>query len=369
MADAQDSGDAPSWSLEHGGHWVATTHASCRAVAAAAETFSSAGGVHVPPTGLFLRGIRIFALEHDDPVHWDHREILRAAVGDRPRAVDEDLIRECLAALLDQIDWSGPVDLMASLANPLPLDVVFSLIGADPEFKPEMKALVDALMRRTAGVHADPAARVHEIAQTMVERRLADPRDDWISRLSTTECQGTAVTVAEQVAAVVSLITGGHHSTSRGLGSLLARLLTEPGLRDRLLADPALIPAAVEETLRLHTPLPEFSRTALRDTNVYGADVREGQPVQMRYDEANRDPAVFPDPEDFRLDRPRALHLAFGHGLHRCIGLHLARAELGLAAEELLRRAPDVELVDQVRWLGPAEPESLLVVSPSQRAG
>jgi cytochrome P450 len=311
--------------------------------------------VHVPPTGLYARGIRIFALEHDGDEHWQQRQLLAAAVGAKPSTVPVDLIAACLEPLLVAIDWTQPVDLMAALANPLPLDVIFALMGADPEFKPEMKELVDALIWRRATTHGDPAARVHDIAREMVARRQAEPRQDWITAL------GASLTQDEQVAAVVSLITGGHHSTSRGLGSLLARVLTEPGLRARLLTDPTLIGAAVDETLRLHTPLPEFSRTAVAAVNVCGAAVAEGQAVSMRYDDGNRDPAVFDDPEAFRLDRRRSQHLAFGFGPHRCVGTHLARAELTMALEALLAAAPGLRLIEELDWIGPAEPRALWV--------
>lgn len=352
---------APRWSDDHGGFWEATSHEAVCAVAREASVFSSAQSVHVPPTGLYTRGIRIFALEHDGDEHWDQRQVLAAAAGAKPSSVPVDLIESCLTPLMDALDWSQPVDLMEALANPLPLDVIFALIGADPEFKAEMKELVDALLRRTSSTHGDPAARVHDIARTMVERRLAAPREDWITGLSSVIVCGASLKQDEQVAAVVSLITGGHHSTSRGLGSLLARVVTEPGLRDALLADPTLIPAAVDETLRLHTPLPEFSRTAVSTSEVLGTTVEEGQQVSMRYDSANLDPAVFQDPTAFRLDRRRSQHLAFGFGPHRCVGTHLARAEMQMALEAVLARAPGVRLVQQVAWAGPAEPSAVWV--------
>jgi cytochrome P450 family 142 subfamily A polypeptide 1 len=353
----------PRWSQDHGGHWVASSHEAVCAIARDAETFSSAQGVHVPPTGLYKRGIRIFALEHDDPEHWDQRQVLAEAVGSKPSAVRRELVVECLKVLLAGIEWSKPVDLVEALTNPLPLDVIFAVMGADPEFKPEMKALVDALLKRVAWSPelGDPAERVHDIARTMVERRRAQPRADWITDLATTSVCGRLLTIEEQVDAVVSLITGGHHSTSRGLASLFARVLTEPGLQKTLVAEPGLISAAIEETLRLHTPLPEFSRTAVADATVLEVHVVAEAKVQMLYAEANRDPAVFDEPEQFRLDRRRAQHLAFGYGPHRCVGTHLARAQMELALVEVLRRAPELQLVEPVTWLGPAEPTALVV--------
>lgn len=344
------------WSALHGGHWVVADHELCRAVARD-PSFSSASGVHVPNTPLYERGIRIFALEHDGAEHREQRAVLQGAVPDRPSKVDADLIRGYARRLLDAlVEEPGPVDLMAGLANPLPLDVIFAVMGADEEFKPEMKALVDSMIYRVPvpGVD-DPAARIHEIAAAIVERRVDDPRDDWVTSLTT-------LPEKDSVDAVVSLITGGHHSTSRGIASLLARLLTEPGLRDRLARDPDQISLAAEETLRLHTPLPSFSRRATAARAVGNADVDVHEQVLMLYAAANRDPHVYDEPETFRLDRSGPDHLAFGFGPHRCVGVHLARAEMRIAVEELLRVAPEVELVESIDWRGPAEPFALVVL-------
>ena len=353
------------WSTLHGGYWVATDHAACRAVVGDPESFSSATGVSVPRLELFDRGIPIFALEADDPNHRDQRAILTGAIGTRPSEVPADLIETITARLLASIDWSGPVDLKPVLCDRLPLEVIWTAIGADPEFMHEMKTLVDALVfqgQPVPGV-SDPAARIQEIAEIMVERRRGAPTDDWIARLAHESVNGKPLQVNDMVAAVVSLITGGHHSTSRGLASLFARILTEPNLKTQLIENPENIPAAVEETLRLHTPLPAFSRQAILAAEVAGADITPGEDILCIYAAANRDPKVFPNPDDFRLDRQHRLSLAFGFGPHRCVGIYLARAELRIAVQRMLTLAPDLELVEPINWRGPAEPTALHVRS------
>ncbi len=351
-----------AWSPRHGGHWVAVGHSICRQVAGDPQ-FSSASGVHVPNTALHERGISIFALEHDEPEHRAQRKVLQQAVGDKPSSVPTDLIRQHARRRIAEFDRSIPVDLMAGFANPLPLDVVFAVTGADDEFKPEMKALVDAGMFRREPVPGveDPAARIHEIASLIVQRHIAHPVEDWISELATASINGDPLSEPDMVAAVVSLITGGHHSTSRGLGSLIARILTVPGLQDRLRSDPGDIPIAIDETLRLHTPLPSFSRRATQATPLEGIAVEPGEDVLLVYAAANRDPEVFDEAEQFRMDRPRHDHLAFGYGPHRCVGIHLAKAELRIATEELLLATPLLELAEPIAWRGPAEPEALMV--------
>jgi cytochrome P450 len=343
-----------------------TGHEVCGAVASDQDLYSSAAGVHVPPTGVFERGVRIYALEYDQPEHRRHRQLLREAVGDRPIRVPEQLIRSHAGRLIAQLDWTGtePVELVNGFTNPLPLDVIFDLMGADPEFKPEMKALVDALLfrRGPAPGTSDPAGRVIEIAGLMAERRRQQPAGDWLSHLVGGEESRGPLSPDEATSAIVALITGGHHSTSRALASLIARVLTVPGLQQRLREDPSLIPAAIDETLRLHTPLPSFSRRATgRGELAGGITVEAGEDVLLVYAAANRDPAVFDRPDEFDLGRDRRSSMAFGYGPHRCVGIHLATAELRVALEELLAVAGWLELAYPVRWAGPAEPEMLLV--------
>jgi cytochrome P450 len=360
-AAARSAGPA-AWSASHGGHWVVTGHELCRAVAADPDGFSSARGVHVPPSGLYEQGVRIYSLEYDQPDHRRHRQVLRQAVGERPARVPAELIRGHVRRLLGGLKWAAPVDLMNDFANPLPLEVIFDVIGADPEFKPEMKALVDALLfrRRSIPGCTDPAGRVIEIARLMAEQRRREPRDDWISAVAGS---GDDDSAAEATSAIVAMITGGHHSTSRALGSLLARTVTEPGLQELLRSDPAAIPAAIDETVRLHTPLPSFSRTATADAQLGDVTVRAGEPVLLVYAAANRDPALYDRPQEFMLSRDHRHSLAFGYGPHRCVGIHLATAELRIALEELLQRTTWLELTEPIAWRGPAEPDQLLIAA------
>ncbi len=350
------------FSERHGGHWVVVSHALCRQVAAD-TTFSSASGAHIPTTSLHRRGVRIFALEHDGDAHRVRRKLLQEVVGDKPSNVPHDLVRRHARALVETLDRSSPVDLVERLANPLPLEVIFAITGANAAYQPEMKVLVDAVLfaREPVPGVKDPTGRIHEIATLIVREHLDHPRSAWISSLAGAELEGRPMSEPEMVAAVVSLITGGHHSTSRGLGSLLARVLSEPGLQARLRVHLEDIPSAIEETLRLHTPLPSFSRRSTRRVAVGGVVVEPAEGVLLVYAAGNRDPAVFECPDQFRLDRPQHQHLAFGFGTHRCVGIHLARAEMRIALEELFGATTSMRLVEPVAWRGPAEPEALVV--------
>lgn len=242
-------------------------------------------------------------------------------------------------------------------------EVISDIVGVPGDLRPELRDLTNTLGFRAATEDESAAAaqRVIEIAAATIASRRAAPAGDWLDTLIAASPDDDSPDAAP-VRAVVALITGGHHSTSRGIGSLIARLLADPALRALVQEDSGRLPAAADEVLRLHTPLPSFSRRATEDSSVGGTEIGAGQQVLLDYAAANRDPGAYPDPERLKLDR-RPQHLAFGWGRHRCVGMHLARAEMRIAAAELLAFAPDIELAEPVRWRGPAEPERLLARS------
>lgn len=354
------------WVAEHGGYWDVTTHAGCRAVAGARSGFSSYPHVHIPPSGLAERGVRIYALESDDPEHRAERAVLREAVGAAATKNLEGSIAQGARRLLGELDWSRPVDLAGDYAYRLPLEVIAGVVGVPDEFAPELRRHTDTLLfRRGSSDEALAAAeRITEIAACTIAGRQHKAGSGWLDLLiGRLPAEGPVPPESEAVRAVVALITGGHHSTSRAIGSFVARVFEDPALRDLLVAEPERIPSAAEEILRLHTPLPSFSRRAVADHEIDHAPVAAGEQALLHYDLANRDPEVFSDPEHLDIDRRTLEHLAFGWGAHRCVGMHLARAEIRIALEEVLRVIPDGRLVEPVVWVGPAEPNYVLVTS------
>jgi len=352
---------AIAWDERHGGFWSVTGYQECRAAAGARDGFASAPHVHIPPSGLAKRGLRIYALESDGDEHKEQRAVLLDTLGPTASARFEEHIRMLARRLLGALDWAAGPDLAAGYAFRLPLEVICDIVAVPAELRPELSDLTNTLGFRSA-TEAEAAAaaeRVIAIAGATIAARRATPAGDWLDTLIAASPDDDSPD-ADPVRAVVALITGGHHSTSRGIGSLIARLLTDPALRALVADDPSRLPAAADEVLRLHTPLPSFSRRATEDARIGDVAIGAGEQVLLDYATANRDPGVYPEPERFELDR-RPQHLAFGWGRHRCVGMHLARAELRIAAEELLAYAPDVELTEPVRWRGSAEPESLIV--------
>ncbi|MDX1874119.1 isochorismatase family protein [Mycolicibacterium sp. 120266] len=339
-----------AWSEKQGGLWVVSDYALCRQIAADHETFSSADGVRFP------RALtsHILALEYDRPTHTRHRAILTELVGPRVTPPLERMVREHAGALLDRLSAAEIADLGADYAYPLPLDVIFSLIGAPESIKSEMETLSESLFlyRRPMPDGSDPAKRLQEILDGLIADSQSKPDDSWISRvIARANDHAGDLDEAEVRGALTAVLTGGHHSTARGLACLMAQIVEDPELQQLLRDEPARIPAIVEESLRLNTPLRWFARTAARDTIVGNMQVRKGERLYLLYAAANLDPAKFADPSRMHHEgRKASEHLAFGWGIHRCVGMPLAQLELRVAVEELLAATSWISLEAEVEW-------------------
>jgi cytochrome P450 len=190
-----------------------------------------------------------------------------------------------------------------------------------------------------------------------VMKRKAEPRDDYLTFLSTAEIDGRPLSPPEIGAAMNSLLNAGHGTTVAGMTSLIHEVYTRPELKERLIQDPTLIPTAVEESMRLHTPFFGLYRTVAKPVTVSGVDLKEGDSCLMMWASANRDPKVFENPDEFRLDRAgRKRLMTFGFGVHACMGQPTARMQMQVALEELLTRAEGLELIApekvQYHWGG-----------------
>lgn len=348
-----------SWSDAHGGFWAVADFALVKQIASDNVRFTSGPGVRIPPNGT----PPTFALEYDRPRHTVHRAILTEAVGPRAAPGLEDGVRRAARALLPA---GGSFDLGQDYAFRLSLDVIFDLIGAPPELKAEAELLAESLFlfRRPMPDGSDPAVRLAEILDDLVADRVARPRADWLTQIVRhADSPEYHLSEREIHGAIIALLVGGHHSTARATGCLLARLTTDPGLQRRLRAEPGLLPDAVEEAVRLATPLRWFARTATEDVQLGPVLVRRGERVLLLYAGANRDPRRYPEPDEFTLDRPRSRdHLAFGWGIHRCVGMPLAQLEIRVAVEEVLARSDWIEPAGDITWTSSTEPRHIPVL-------
>lgn len=287
-------------------------------------------------------------IEYDPPEHTAWRKLFHKVANPATAHRIEELVRADAHELIDRFAANGTCDLIDDLAERLPLRALCHVLGLDPgkaEKVREMAVELNSSYGDEARVAAAFAAFADFGAEEVALRR-AEPRDDVLTEVAQMEMGGEPLTVMQIGQYMVSFLSAGHTSTVAGMSYLLHNVLASPHLRDRLVADPAHIPAAVEESLRLHPSFFGFFRQASAPAEVSGVNIQPGESVFLCWTAANLDPDEFPEPERFDIDRQAKRHLTFGMGIHSCPGAPVARMELAVALEVLLARLPDIELTD-----------------------
>lgn len=347
------------YSEHHGGYWFVTGYPELSEVVHDDETFSSRHdlpngttpylGTQHPPTPF-----RVAPLESDPPEHSLWRTGLAGHFS--PKAVARYLpwIRDLADQLIDEHIESGSIDLLNDLTSPLASTVNMKILGVPVERGPEFGHLSHAIAFTSpatpefAQIYADYQNAVASLEEILHERR-ADPRDDVISLLAHMDFGGRKLTDAEAMEALDLIVSAGIDTTASGMASALKYLDDHPDQRQKLIDDPELIPKAAEEFLRYFSPVQVLARTATRDTEIGGQRIRAGERVLVSWQAANLDERVFPDPTTLHFDRFPNRHAAFGLGVHRCLGAHIARADLKIVLSEVLNRMPDYILAEGVR--------------------
>lgn len=309
------------------------------------ETFSSSDGMFRP----VVERIKIPPSEYDDPEHAEWlKEAFDPALNVKTPLRIEDAVRRDVNEAIDRFEGQGTCELVADFSDGIPLKAICHVIGFDVEKGPQLRALTQDLMinlGNAEGAGAAMKALADFGAQEVADRR-ANPRDDFLTQLLQAKMHGRPLTEEEAGQAVASLVAGGHETTVSALTNVLYEVLSRPDVKRQLIEQPALIPVAVEESLRLHPPFMGFYRRVTTPTTIGGVELAKDEHVMLCWATANRDPKRYEDPDTFRLDRVRKRHMSFGLGIHVCPGAPTARMELRVALEELLRRLPDIELVD-----------------------
>jgi cytochrome P450 len=282
----------------------------------------------------------------DPPQHQHWRALFNQAVTPRTTEMMEPLVRADINHHIDAFIGRGSAELIAELAEPVPAEAICHLVGVDEELIPTVRELA-IQMFAAMGEPEEFGRRQAEFGKVTVgeiHKRQGEPRDDFLTYLANVEVEGRKLDDDDYVVLLAAFLGAGHHSTTSAMSSLVFEVFGTPGRREAFAADPDAIPTAVEESLRLHPPFYGFFRRTTRDTEVEGVEIPKGCDVYMAWAAANRDPEVFPEPTEFRLDRGRNRHLTFGFGVHTCPGAALARMELRVVIEELLRRIPDLKI-------------------------
>ncbi|MQY20913.1 cytochrome P450 [Nocardia macrotermitis] len=338
--------------------WIVSRYDDVRTVIRDAERFSSAisaigsdpfNPTMNPPTWLTrslsgIPAVRVL-LTSDPPDHTMLRHKVSRAFTPRRIAAWEPRIREVTAQLVDQMTTVRNPDLVRDLAAPLPAIIIAEMLGVPADRREDFKrwsdGLIDGLLTggsRTAMIRS--AIAISWYFYRAVRRRRRAPGDDMIGSL-VTGTGAEALTTAEAVNFCILLLVAGHETTTNLIANTALALFDRPDIRDRLRAEPVAAAAAVTETLRFDGPAQALLRVTTAEVELGGATIPAGAYVLPLVGSANRDPSRFADPDEFRLDRPNTQdHLAFGAGIHYCIGNALARMEAVAAIEEIARRVP-----------------------------
>jgi cytochrome P450 len=339
--------------------WVVTRHDDVLAVLKDHRAFSSTGALKSAAAPFPPEIAQVLAegeagmpyiIEIDPPLHDRIRGLVTKAFTPRRVAALEPAIREIVAELLDDLPRAGEEDIVERFAWPLPLRVLGRLLGLPVDDLPQLHRwgndwmLVQqegALQQRLE--HARGTVALQRYFLDAVEARERTPSDDLIGALVAARSEiEPPLTNVEIAGLPLDLMVAGHVTVTRAIGSTLDLLFRHPSLREHLL-DPVLRPAAIEEVLRLESPAQGLFRTTLRDVEVGGVTIPAGARVMAHFASANRDACVFGEPDAYRPEREDLLrHIAFGKGIHFCIGAPLARLELGIALPALLERLPDL---------------------------
>jgi cytochrome P450 len=342
---------APVFHDEQSGSWHVFRYDDVQRVLTEHALFSSRmGGDDPSETGqLFAASL----ISTDPPRHRQLRSLVTQAF--TPRAVEAlaPRISTLTEELLDGIASTGTADLIEELAYPLPVIVIAELMGIPAEDRNRFKLWSDAIVSQTRGgaEDADHATNreMTEYFLAMIERRRSRPGNDLISNLLAAEIEGQKLSVAELLGFCSLLLVAGNETTTHLIGNAVLCFTEAPGTIERLLADPALLPQAIEEVLRFRSPVQSMYRVTAAATTLGGVPVPAGAPLVAWIGSANRDERQFQRPDLFDIHRGPTRHLAFGQGIHFCLGAPLARLEARIALTAALSRLPGLELTAGTR--------------------
>jgi cytochrome P450 len=339
---------------EEGGFWSVTTADDVHTVSRDWQTYSSElGGVTVISTIFPIELSRAMFIGMDPPKHDRVKALFQAGFTPKRIAAHEQEIRAIVAKTLDGLQGRESCDLVGDVAQPVVSRVIGSFMGIPEEDDATWARLMNSTLGagdpdlNPAGVEAVAGKEIPEIFERcgkMIAARRENPTDDLTSVLVHAEVDGQKLEEHEIVMGFFLLVAAGNDSTKATYCSGMRALMEDPEQRQLLLEDPALVPQAVEESLRMFPAFAHFRRTATKDTELGGRQIKEGERVVMWYVSSNRDETRFEDPDRFDLRRTTE-HQAFGAGgRHFCLGTALARLELKVLFEETLARFPDIQI-------------------------
>ncbi|HZF53064.1 MAG TPA: cytochrome P450 [Polyangiaceae bacterium] len=299
----------------------------------------------------------------DPPRHTKLRSIVLRAFTPRSVANLEPRIRELSQGLLDQVIERGEMDLCEDYSSPLPLSVIAEMIGIPTGDWPLFRLWSDVILglsdvvvgdgeekARAVAAFAAAKTEMQDYLAGLLKERRAAPKDDLLTRLVEAEVDGERLSEAEILDFFLLLLVAGSETTTNLISNAVLSFIEHPGELVRLQATPALLSSAIEEVLRYRSPVQAVFRETKRDVEIHGQVIPAGKLVLPMIGSANRDPKQFPDADRLDIDRNPNPHIAFGHGIHFCIGAPLARLEAKVALGDLIARVKGIELAGSEPW-------------------
>ncbi len=312
------------------------------------ELFSSTGGIRPDQPGM------PYMIDMDDPAHILRRKLVNSGFT-RKRVMDKvPAIENLCDALIDAVCERGECDFVRDIAAPLPMAVIGDMLGVLPQERDKLLQWSDDLVcglsstvdELTIQKLMDTFAAYTAFTMEVIADRRANPTDDLFSVLVNAEVEGQRMSDDEIVFETLLILIGGDETTRHTLSGGTEQLLRHRDQWEALVAQPDLLPGAIEEMLRWTSPVKNMCRTLTADTEFHGTSLKAGEKIMLMFESANFDESVFGDPENFRIDRNPNSHLAFGFGTHFCLGNQLARLELKIMLTKVLSRLPDLRLAD-----------------------
>ncbi|SHN15874.1 cytochrome P450 [Cryptosporangium aurantiacum] len=348
-------------SSAHDGFWVLTDYASVFEAAKDDARFSSAESVGIPASGM---PFPILPIESDPPQTQQLRAITMTPFSPGTVKSLQPDMREIATELIDAFIERGECDLVQELTTPLPARLMLRMLGFDEStWRSWVERVHLVIHDRAHDLDAAMTAAgslLTELGTEMERRREAAPTSDLYARIVHGSVDGVPLDDVQITMYGFLMMLGGMDTTSGLTSNSLLQLCVQPNLRQRLIDDRSLLPAATEEFLRHDTPTLGLARTVTEDATMAGQSLKAGERALLMWAGANRDPAVFENPDEIDFDRENKRHLAFGVGKHRCLGSNLAREMFKVMIDEILTRLPDFRLAGEpVRFSDAGEVHAL----------
>jgi cytochrome P450 len=284
-------------------------------------------------------------MESDPPLHRQYKQIIAPPLSRREQEAREpayrELVRRQLATFLDD----GRAELFEQLCTPVTVQALMDTLGVPGRDRERLAELAIRLVRGDAE-DGGPAAEIYEYFGALSRAKRAEPGEDIVSLLCAATVEGRPLTETEILDYCLIMLPAGFETTASSMSFMFLVLAEYPELQRTLRDEPERIPTALEELMRYVTPTRSHTRTVVTDTTLDGHRLRAGERVHLNWVGANHDPTAFEAPDELRIDRSPNRHMSYGYGAHTCVGLHMARAEMKVAFEEVLAAMDDIRLTD-----------------------